>query len=161
MGHIKDIKSNLDPQTFPGAHFELSGDVPAAQCSEAQLEADDARTASIPVFRLHDVGKFVGWDLLGKVCHITASVGGNTGDFQISDNTDDRCDLDQDPGTGDPVSYYITNGGELILTRDVQSFADFIHAAGYAFTIKGGKLYTDMPSDQLKNACTILFDPLT
>ena len=161
MGHIKDIKSNLDPQTFPGAHFEIAGTVPTPQCSEAKIEGDDAQTFNAEIKRLKDVGKFAGYDLTGKVCTITESVGGNTGDFDITSNSDDFLDLIQDPGNGDPVEYYVHDGAELILTRDVQSFAEFIHAAGYAYTIKGAKLFTDMPSDQLKNACSILFDPLT
>ncbi|MBA7695240.1 hypothetical protein ES703_103862 [subsurface metagenome] len=161
MGYIRRLDSNVDIQAFPGAHFEIAGEVPAPQCSEAKIEGDDARTTLVPAKRLHDIGAFVGWDLTDKVCHITASVGGNTGDFDIEWNSDDTLAITQNPGAGDPVSYFITNGGELILTRNIPSFAKFIHAAGYAYTIKGGKLYTDMPNGQLKDACTILFDPLT
>ncbi|MBA7528101.1 hypothetical protein ES705_20284 [subsurface metagenome] len=160
MGHIKDIKSNLDPQAFPGATFQIEGTVPEAQCSEAKIEGDSAVTSSAGPL-LQDAGKFAGYALTGKVCTITASVGGNTGDFDITNNDEDGLLLAQDPGDGDPVTYYVHDGAELILTRDVQSFADYIHAAGYAYTIKAGKLFTNMPSDQLKNACTILFDPLT
>lgn len=161
MGSLRRLDANVDIQSFPGAHFVINNDVPAAQCSEAQIEGDDAETRSVPSNRLIDTGAFVGFDLTGKICHITASIGGNTGDFDITSNDDNTLFLLQNPGTGDPVTYYITDGGELILTRNETSFATFIHAAGYAYTFKGGKLYTNMPSGQLKEACTILFDPIT
>ncbi len=161
MAYLKNIKSNLDPQAFPGATFELTGTVPVSQCSEAKIEGADATTQTLPGYSLKDPGAFAGFALAGKVCTITASVGGNTGDFDIDGNTDDLIALIQDPGVGDPVEYYVHNGAELILTRDIPSFAQFIHDAGYAYTIKGAKLYTDIPSGQLKDACTILFDPLT
>ncbi len=161
MGYLKDIHSNLDIQAFPGAHFEIAGDVPTAQCSEAKIEGDNATTSNFPGFLLNDPSAFTGYDLTGKVCTITASVGGNIGDFDIVSNTAGALELLQDPGDGDPVSYYVHDGGTLILTRSAKSFAEYIHAAGYAYTIKGGKLYTNMPSGLLKNACTILFDPLT
>ncbi len=160
MGHLKDIKSNLDPQAFPGATFEIAGEVPQAQCSEAQIEGDDATTDTM-MLRLYDTNKFAGWDLADKVCHITASVGGNTGDFLIISNNPDHLQFVIDPGDGDPVEYHITDGPELILTRDVQSFAQFLHQAGHPYTIKGGKLYTSVPYTVLQNACTILFHPLT
>ena len=160
MGHLKDIANQPKLQTFPSSTFEIAGQVPTAQCSEAKIEGDTATTSSI-TWRLIQAGKFEGWNLAGKICTITASVGGNTGDFDIIDNTFDHLSLNQDPGDGDPVEYYVHDGGTLILTRDIQSFAEFIHAASYAFTIKGGKLYTNIPSSQLQNACTILFDPLT
>ena len=160
MGYIKRLDSNVDIQAFPGALFELAGDVPAPQCSEARIEGDSAITTLLGS-DLIDPGKFAGYALAGKVCTITASVGGNTGDFNIVVNNDNQLFLTTDPGDGDPVEYYVHDGGSLILTRDVQSFAEFIHAAGYAYTIKAGKLYTNMPSGQLKDACTILFDPLT
>lgn len=161
MGHIKDIANQPKIQTFPSSTYEIADDVPASQCSEAKIEGDTAYTTSAPTRKLVDTAKFTGWDLAGKICTITASIGGNTGDFDIITNNPNLLNLVQDPGDGDPVQYYIHNGGSLILTRNIQSFAQFIHAAAYAYTIKGAKLYTNIPSAQLKNACTILFDPLT
>jgi len=161
MGYIRRLDSNVDIQAFPGALFELTGHVPAPQCSEARIEGDDATTSNGLTPTLHHPGKFVLETLDEKVCTITASVGGNIGDFDIQWNDDDTLTLVQDPGTGDPVEYYVHDGGSLILTRNAKSFAQYIHAAGYAYTIKGGKLYTNMPSGQLKDACSILFDPLT
>lgn len=161
MGYIRKLDTNVDIQTFPGAKFELTGDVPAPQCSEAQIESITGTTRSFPPTDLSDTGKFVGFDLTGKVCHILVSPTGNTGDFGITYNTNSILTLDGDPGASNDVEYYISNGGELILTRNVKSFAQFIHAAGYAYTIKSGKLYTNMPTGLLKDACTILFDPLT
>jgi len=161
MGHIKDIANQPKIQPFPSATFEIVGEVPAAQCSEYRFEGDDAETWSLPHFRLWHASKFTGWDLTGKVCHITANPGGNTGDFNIISNTLNALKLVQDPGNGNPTTYFIPNGGTMIIPRTIVSFASYIQAAGYAYTIKGGKLYTDMPSGQLKDACSILFDPLT
>lgn len=161
MGHLKDITNQPKIQTFPGATFQIQGQVPAAQCSEAKIEGDDAETEGPPFLGLVHFQKFIGYNLVGKICHITASVGGNTGDFDITSNDEHILHFVQDPGDGYPVEYYISNGSELILTRDIQSFAQFIHAAGYSHTIKGGKLYTNIPSNLLQPACSILFDPLT
>ena len=161
MGHLKDIANQSKLQTFPSSTFEIEGLVPADQCSEAKIEGDNGTTVSAPDRRLTDNGKFAGFTLLGTICTILTNPGGNTGNFDIVANTDDRLTFIQDPGFGSPTEYYIHNGGDLILTRNIQSFAEFIRAAGYAYTIKGGKLFTNIPSAQLQNACTILFDPLT
>ncbi len=160
MGSIRRLDSNADIQAFPDAKFEIIGNVPVAQCSEAKIEGATAWTASA-FNNLTDPGKFATYDLAGKVCTITASVGGNTGDFDIVFNDNNELLFGVDPGDGNPVEYYIHDGGSLILTRNAKSFAEFIHAAGYAYTIKAGKLYTNMPNGQLKYACSILFDPLT
>ncbi len=161
MGFIKDIQSNLDPQAFPGATFVVEGEPPEEQCSEAKIESDSASTQAQPVGSIDDPGAFAGFFLVGKTAHVTANVGGNTGDWEIASNNDDSVFVFGDPGDGDPTTYYISDGGSLIITRDVPSFAAFIHAAGYAYTIKGNKLYTNIPSNLLQPACSILFDPLT
>lgn len=161
MGYLKDIQTNLDIQAFPGATFEAAGEIPNTQCAEAQIESAVGQTFNFVAKLLLDANKFIGYDLTGKVCTITASVGGNIGDFDIDSNTDDSLNLAQDPGNGNPVTYHVHDGGELEITRDVASLAAFIHAAGYSYTFKGGKLYTNIPSAQLQPACTITFDPLT
>lgn len=160
MGYLKDIHSNLDIQAFPGAHFEIAGEAPLTQCSEAKIEGDHAFLVIAPP-QLKDVGAFVSYDLTGKVCTVVSGPFAIPGDYDILSNTDDALTLATSPGDSPEVVYYVHDGGSLILTRNIASFAKFIHAAGHAYTIKGGKLYTDMPSAQLKNACTILFDPLT
>lgn len=161
MGHIKNIANQPKIQTFPSSTFEIADTVPAAQCSEAKIEGTDATTQAEFPPALNHVGAFTGYNLSDKNCHIITNPGGNTGDFYITGNTNDRVALQTTPGNGGPTAYYIEDGGGLILTRDIQSFADFIHAAGYAYTIKGGKLYTNIPSNLLQPACSILFDPLT
>lgn len=161
MGSIRRLDANVDIQAFPGAHFLINNEVPKAQCTEAHIEGDSAITDVIPPARLHDTNAFIRYNLSGKVCHITASVGGNIGDFDIDSNTDSNLWLIQDPGEGDPVTYHVTDAGEFELTRNQASFAAFIHAAGYAYTFKGGRLYTNMPNGLLKDACTILWDPQT
>jgi len=159
MGYIKDLSSHPDPQTFPAAKFEAVGEIPAAQCSEAKIESTAGSTINMPFLRLLESGKFTGYNLVGKVAHIISNPGGNTGNFDITANSNDSCTLTQDPGCGAPTAYYISNGGELIDTQNASSLAAFVSAAGYAYTIKGGRLYTDMPDAQLQNACTILWNP--
>lgn len=160
MGFIKDIHSNLDIQAFPGAHFEIVGDVPAPQCSEYAIEGDHGLTFAFGI-TLTDPGKFAGYNLNGKFLHIT-SPPPNVSTRPIVANSDNHVQCTGTVPDASPDNVYtVTDGGELILTRDVASFAQYIHAAGWAYTIKGGKLYTNMPSDQLKTACSILFDPLT
>lgn len=160
MGYLKDISNQPKQQTFPGSTFEIAEDVPQSQCSEALIEGDSATTGGIPCF-LTDPGKFAGFHLAGKKVTITASVGGWPGTYDIASNNDNTLELIQDAGNGDPVEYYCHNGGSLILTRDLQSFAQFIKNAGAAYTIKGGKLYTNIPLHSLQPACTIVFNPIT
>lgn len=161
MGSLKDILNQENRGTFPNATFVIEGEPPEAQCSEALLEGDNAVTTQPPFLDLVDAGAFAGHNLVGKVCHIIASVGGNTGNFNIIINDDDSVVFDSNPGNGTNVEYYITNGGSLILTRTMESFAAFIAEAGYSYTIKGGKLFTNIPSAMLQPACSIVFNPLT
>ena len=161
MGHLKNIANQPKLQTFPSSTFEIQGEVPTSQCSEARIEGDDATTEFMDFGKLHDPDKFIGENLNGKILTITKSTGGNTGDFPIIVTFPSRLEFFDDCGDGTEVEYYIHNGGSLILTRDIKSFADFISAAGYSYTIKNGKLYTNIPSEFLQPACSILFDPLT
>lgn len=162
MGYLKDIANQPNRQTFPGATFEIEGSVPAAQCSDAIIQGENATTDfGPPPGHLVDATAFAGFNLIGKVCTITVSPEGNTGNFPITANSDNVLTLTGDPGSSPNVHYYIHNGGELILLRDIPSFAAFIEAAGYSYTIKAGKLFTNMPALDLSQACLILFDPLT
>ncbi|MBA7687105.1 hypothetical protein ES703_95565 [subsurface metagenome] len=161
MGSIRRLDSNVDIQAFPGAHFIINNDIPKAQCTEAQIEGDTAETFDSNPDTLVHPFKFTGFNLTGKVCHITASVGGETGDFAIITNTNSELTFGVHVGAGNPVTYHVTDAGEFELTRNEKSFAAFIHAAGYAYTFKGGKLFTNMPNGLLKEACTLLWNPQT
>lgn len=161
MGSILRLDSGVNIQTFPGATFEIVGDVPAPQCSEARLEGTEGRTdIGNPYYRDYTY-PFAGYDLTGKILHVLTPPS-IAGDYTILSNSAYQLNLEAGmPDSTVNSHYYVSDGGELILTRDVPSFAAFIHAQGWAYTIKGGKLYTNMPSGQLKDACTILFDPIT
>jgi len=161
MGHLKNITNQPKIQTFPGAHFEAAGVVPVAQCSEALVQGDNATTSENAFGKLDDIGAFVGLDLTGDTAVITQSTGGNTGSWNINNNTDDQLRMPVGCGAGTNVHYYVHDGAELIITRNIQAFAEFISSEGYPYTIKGGILYTSMPSNLLQHACSILFDPLT
>lgn len=158
MPYIKELNGNPDQQSFPGATFEIEGEVPQAQCSEAKIEGDDADTYGT---YLEDIGAFTGYDLIGKKCTILEEGEGPPGTYNIIANTNNFIQVDQLLGGHTPVSYYIHNGGSLIITRNISSFATYLDSKGYAYTIKGGKLYTNASSVQLQPACSILFDPLT
>jgi len=160
MGSIRRLDGNADPQAFPGAKFEIVGDVPAPQCSEARVEGTGAQIDA-GLEWIYQPGKFVGWVFTGKKVTVTSPLA-NAGTYNITGWNDNFIYTDtifaEDTNEAE---YYVHNGGSLILTRDVASFAAYIHAAGYAYTIKGGKLYTNMPNGQLKEACTIEWDPIT
>lgn len=157
MTHLNKF---VEPHTdeFPGANFRAFDDIPAAECSEAKIEGDQARTTT-PCMCLIDLDKFTGYNLPGKVCTITTSVGGNTGDFDITWNDDNVLDLAQDPGNGHPVEYHVHDGGELILTQSVSSLAALARSLGKAYTFASGCFYSDMTEPHMQAACSILYDP--
>ena len=150
MGHLKDIANQPNQQTFPESTFSIVGDVPASQCSEAKIEGDNAVVSFIPNNFLYEPAKFTGFNLAGKVCTITINPVGPTGDYDINFNTPDVLALQQNPGDGKPVSYYVHDGGTLILTRDAASFAEYIttHA-----------LYQQSQTGQVVNGSNLLTDP--
>lgn len=160
MGHLKDIANQSKIQSFPSSTFEIEGEPPASQCSEARIESVTGDPIPGTGF-MSDPGKFVGWNLAGKKIHVLFPPT-DVGTYAITANGDDNLICTNIWIEGNPiVEYYISNGGSLILTRDLQSFAQYIQAAGYSYTIKGGKLYTNIPSVNLQPACSILFDPIT
>jgi len=160
MGYIKDITNQPNQQTFPSSTYEIADEVPAAQCSDATIQAQDGITnAGSPA--LIDGGKFAAWGLGGNFCTITAPPA-NAGDYLITLNSDNFLILQGfNPITSNENHYFVHNGGTLIQTRNLQSFADYITAQGYSYTIKGGTLYTNAPENIMSPACKILFDPLT
>ncbi len=160
MGSLINLGDNPNIQNFPGARFVITNNVPNTQCAEARIESTTGLTNIAPA-RIEDAGKFAGFALTGKWCTITESTGPVTGTFQITSNTQDQITFADPLGVDETVTYYVHDGGTLELTRDIESFAQFIHDAGRAYTIKGGKLYTDIPPGLLQPACTITFDPLT
>lgn len=159
MGQLQTAKL-IDRLAFPNTTFVTHGDVPETQCSESRIDGIAPFVTAAPP-TLHDPGKFAGWALIGKFCTMLDKVVGAPQTRQIIDQTDNQIEFNAPPlGDVTDVDYYIHNGGSLILTRDTKSFAEFIHDAGFAYTIKGGKLYTNMPENLLQPACSILFDPL-
>ncbi|MBA7652963.1 hypothetical protein ES703_60803 [subsurface metagenome] len=158
MTHLNKFVEAHDDE-FPGAHFRAFDDIPLAECSEAKIEDDGGYTTNDPSNRLYQTGKFVGWNLAGKVLHITHSPLGNEGDFDIISNWDNGLELVQDPGESGSVEYHITNGGELILTRTVSSLAKLARTLGKAYTFANGCFYSDMTEPHMQAACSILYDP--
>lgn len=157
MGYINQILTP-DPDTFPGAIFEAAGNVPEAQCQESQI-VSVAGTSTTGTGILTEVGKFVGIDLAGKKCDVTLPAL-DVGTYDIISNDDDALLLDYSfAGPPGGVNYTCEDAGQAYLTRNLNSLARFIHDAGFAYTIKGGKLYTDCPNLTLADACSDTWDP--
>ncbi|MBA7716323.1 hypothetical protein ES703_125393 [subsurface metagenome] len=136
MGHLKDIANQPKRQTFPNSTYEIVGQVPASQCSQAVIEGDHGHINEM-ASEITDVGKFAGWDLVGKwFTIISPAVYKPT--QQIDYNTDDIVSGDYSMGVmSNDTVYYIHDGGELILTRDLKSFDDLF----FGFLVFGCLLF--------------------
>ncbi len=74
---------------------------------------------------LTDTGAFAGLDeLQGGKCIITASTGGNTGEFWIISNTNNVLTLWGDVGTGTDVEYYVCAWAPIRITYATDSYDD-------------------------------------
>ncbi len=145
MGHLRDIKSNLDPQAFPGATFEIIGDVPAAQCTEARLEGEYGNTHAASR-SLTEPGAFNGWVLDGKVLTITTPPD-NAGNYDINSNNPNVVFLDQPtPIEAAPNSWYVHDGGALTLTRDLRSFTRYLAELNSYHSSKTGQTVAGLPT---------------
>lgn len=157
MGSINKI-TQPDPDNFPGALFQAEGSVPIAQCQETQITFTGASTASDQV-TVTKVGEWAGVDLAGKKITITAPAP-DAGTYNVISNTDDVVTTDHTFIAGGAAGAgTIQDAGQAYLTRDLASFARFIQAQGYAYTIKGGQLYTDCPNGTMTNACSDTWNP--
>lgn len=160
MGFIKNITNQKLQEPFPGATFEVSGTVPVSQCNEAVISSKVGFT-SPPTNELRDAtSPFVGFDLTNKTLWVTSPAGFPPDDYHINNNTDNTLFIAYFPAFFQNIHYYITDGPGFTFQRDINSFAQFITAAGYSYTIKGAKLFTDMPENLLQEACTINWNPL-
>lgn len=158
MAYINKI-TTPDMDTFPGAVFEQTGDVPIAQCQETQIDKIGTGNTDGSTAKLTDGAAFTGFDLAGKILSISAPPG-NVGDYTVISNDNNILTLASTPPASSGVnSYTVHDTGQAYLTRDINSFAEFIHNAGYAYTIKGGKLYTDCPNLTLADACSTTWNP--
>lgn len=157
MGSINAIDTP-DTSNFPAAVFVQEGDVPIAQCEETQItDTDPAWLHSTSTITADP--SIADIDLTGKSATIANSIS-DDGTYTILAQNGQTITIDHTFAGGDMFAdavYHDT--GEAYLTRDVQSFADFIHENGYAYTIKGGKLFTDCPNATLANACSNLWNP--
>ena len=159
MGNIFDLASHPDPESFPDAKFAAEGDLPITQCEETQsLEMGCTSVGGSAI--LTKAGAWTGYDLTGKICTIQG-VPINNGDYTILSNTDNTLTLHTHLGqTSDLNVATCHDTGQAYLTRNVPSLIRFIENEGYAYTIKGGLLYTNCPNVPLQNACSNLWDPL-
>lgn len=157
MPYINKIPTP-DIDTFPGAVFEQVGDVPIAQCEETQIvDAGPVWTISQNTIVFAAAG--VDINLIGKIITVANSASDN-GDWTIIAQVDNTLTLNHTwIGAAAGADIVIHDTGQAYLTRNSQSFAQFIHDLGYAYTIKGGKLYTDCPNLTLADACTNTWNP--
>lgn len=160
MGYLKDITNQPNQQTFPGATFEASGTMPVIQCTNALLQGDNGQIFEFEA-KITDPGKFTGWNLVGKwFTVIFPTLPWPSQEIIWNDNDTVQGEYGWDEERNDVV-YYIHNGGELQQQQTAQSLMAYVLSKGYAATMKGGKLYTDMPSAELALACRIYFNPLS
>ena len=90
----KAIVSRLAVIGYNGGAFTIYNNSSGADDATVEVhykrfEGEEATTASADK-SLTDTGKFTGYDLAGKICVITESDGGNTGEFTIKSNTDNK-----------------------------------------------------------------------
>lgn len=159
MGFIKE-RTEPDPDNFPGALYEIVGQVPVDQCKEAII-SDGAVTWSIGQSIISNISGLNSIYIVGKKCTITASIM-DDGTYDILSQTTTTITIDHtfiDLATGAIIE--IHDSSQTYLTRNLQSFLDFIKSEGYAYTIKAGILYTNCPNPPLANACSTTFNPLT
>jgi len=104
-------------------------------------------------------GQFAGVAVNSRICVITFSPTGNTGEFLITGNSANSLLLATDPGTSANVSYFIKAAVDLSNTQTVNEIMLAAQAAGAATMIKGGQLYIDGIEADLSQACKINLNP--
>lgn len=157
MGYINKI-TTPEVGNFPAAVFEQQGEVPIAQCEETQISEINCSIYSTQIF-LIKTAAFTAINLTGKKVTVTNSAA-DDGTYNILAHDDDMLTTDHEfQNTENAVTIAVHDAGQAYLTRNIKSFADFIHNAGYAYTIKGGKLYTDCPNGTLSPACSNTWNP--
>ncbi len=111
--YANDVKIRTNPYNMNVTEEDITG---------------NAATTATADKSLGDIDKFDGYSLAGIVCTITASTGGNIGDFTIVSNTKDKLIFTTDPGNGTAVSYTLTAVRKVIVLE-----CDLFAAAGIAF----------------------------
>ncbi len=136
-GYIKDIQNQPNRQTFPTSTFAIAGDVPASQCSEAKIEGFQGRIRAGNDI-LTEAGKFAGFALTGKSVTVTLPPI-DAGTYGITGNNDNEISTDHNFNDfNNNAEYFIHDGGTLILTRDLTSFARFIQSQPHHVTGNAG-----------------------
>lgn len=158
MGFVNKI-TTPDQDAFPGALFEIAGNVPEAECQETK-NVQVGCSATAGQFTITDVPDQWGeLDLAGKEVVVAGTVG-DDGTYGIVSNTPGVLTTDHEfVGTEGAINATVQDVGQTYLTRNISSFARFIHESGFAYTIKGGKLYTNCPDVTLADACSDTWNP--
>lgn len=152
------LANATDIESYPGALAVVIDTPPETQCQEAQIDEAAGAVADGPV-TITDVGAFIGIDLAGKKVTVTAPVG-DAGTFNVLSNTDDVLTTDHAFGEVSAVAAYtVHDDGQVYLTRNPSSFTRFIENLGNAHSTVGGKLYTDVATGPLADACSDTYSP--
>lgn len=160
MGYIKDIANQPKLQTFPSSQYAIAGDVPKFQCRESQITFVNAVIFAGQTLILR-VGAFAAIDLTGKKVTVTAPAP-DVGLYNVLSNTNDRLFTDHTfIGAGPACAASVHDTGQLFLTRNLPSFQRYIESQARSHTTKGGILYTNTPTVEMQNACSLAFNPLT
>lgn len=158
MGQVRTAKTG-DLNAFPGTAFVIDDTPPAAQCTEVQITlaaptfvpAGNAITSAVP--RMTDIS------VIGKKATIAGSPS-DDGTYDITAETDSTITIDHTfVGNDGGCAVTCHDSGQAYLTRNMQSFAKYIHNQGAAYTIKGGQLYTNIADPPIDAACTTVWNP--
>lgn len=157
MGYVNKV-NDPNQQEFPGAAFEVSGDAPYSQCDAGAVN-ESTPDWSIGTSIISSVYQCANYNFIGKKATISGSAS-DDGTYDITAQSADTITIDHTfVGAVGAATVAIKDADGTHLTRNKASFAQFIHNNGYAYTIKGGKLWTDCPNLTLANACPVTWDP--
>lgn len=151
-----DIIFTLDPFPVDGgpAFGAVHEDGPAALVSDT-----GASVVATPF--LTDPGHWVAGQHDGREVNIMFPAG-NVGTYTIIASDNVRLTLDRNLTVTDATNQYtIQNPGQSNLTRNASSFRRFIESQSRSHTTKGAILYTNTPTAEMQNACSVVFAPLT
>ncbi len=147
-----------DVRSFPGCLSVVVDTPPVAQCQEAQIDESAGAVADGPVI-ITDVGAFAAINLAGKKVTVTVPIG-DAGTYNVLSNTDDVLTTDHAFGEVSAVAEYtVHDDAEVFLTRNEASFSRFVESLGNASTTVGGRLYTDVATGPLADACSDTYAP--
>ncbi len=150
---VANLFVTTDPGNGTDVHFSVAPAIPPTH-------AGSNATTSFAPFQLADPTTFLGFDLTDRICVITASPTGNTGEFVILSNTNNNLLLATDPGASVNVEYFVKSNVPLAKQQTTDEIMTDAQAHNSATIMKGGQLYIDGTAAEVSHACSVKFDPV-